>query len=254
MGTTRAICRIPAIAVVLVLLVCGGLSAWVLFSGFWLNVETALKEVAGRYDAAFPEITMRGGKAAIRGQQPHFAIRDKNLLVVIDTRETKQKEAPDYLKDVSDGAVIGSESVVIKSQGQIQAIPLKWIPDFVINSQNLKALLNEYLPMVTRLVLLVVILYFIVVKTLQAIIFALLPYFASRFYAVALTYGEAVKIAAVALVPPVALDLFLYLSGIKIPKTFIIYFALYIALLILAVRDLARSKPLPMGPSTSINP
>ena len=255
MGTARFICKIPAIGVAPILLVCAGLSAWGFFSWFWLDVERLLKLAADRYDAAFPEITMRDGKAAIREQQPRFInVGDKKLIVVIDTRETKQKDASDYLKDVSDGAVLSRDSLVIKNQGQLQAIPLKWIPDFVINSHNLKALLNKYLPMVTGLLLLVLMVYFIVVKTLQALIFALLPYFASRPYSVALTYGEAVKIAAVALVLPVALDLFLYLSGIKIPKAFIIYIALYVALLVLAVRDLARNKPLRMGPSTSIDP
>jgi len=253
-GTARSICKIPAIVVVLILLVCAGLSAWELYSSFWPTVDTALKELARRYDAKLPEITMRSGKAEIRGQQPHFIVKDKSLVLVIDTREDRQKDASDYLKDVSDGAVLIRDSVVIKSKGQIQAIPLKWIPDFVFNSQNLKTLLNEYLPMVTRLLLLVLLLYFIVVKLLQAIIFALLTYFASRFYSVALTYGEAVKIAAVALVPPVVLDLLFYLLGIKLPNAFIIYFVLYVALLVLAVLDLARSKPLPMGPSTSINP
>lgn len=99
-----------------------------------------------------------------------------------------------------------------------------------------------------------VILFFIVVKPLQALIFALLPYFAARSYSVALTYGEGVKIAVVAMVPPVVLDLFLDLSGLNIPMSFILYFGLYIALLIFAVRDLVQGKTLPIGPSTSINP
>ncbi len=239
----------------LVLLVCAGLSSWGLFSSFWPKVETVLELVADKYDAVLPEITIRGGKASIREEQPHFIDTGyKELVVVIDARENKQKDALDYLKDVSTGAVLSRDSVVTKSQGQIRIIPLKGIPDMVINSQSLKALLAQYLPMVTRLVVLAVILYFLLVKPLQAIILALLPYFAGRSYSIALTYGEAIKIAAVAMVPPVALDLFLSLSGIKIPMLFTIYFGLYFVLLILAVRDLVRSKPLPMGPSTSINP
>jgi hypothetical protein len=255
MGTARSICRIPAIAVVLVLLGCAGLSAWGLFSWFWPKVGTVLEHVVGTYDAVLPEITIRDGKASIREQQPHFIdLGEKDLVVVIDTRENKQKDALDYLKDVSTGAVLARDSVFTKSQGQIRIIPLTGIPDLVVNSRNLKALLDEYLPTVTWVFILVVILYFLIVKPLQALIFALLPQVAARSYSVALTYGEAIKLSAVAMVPPVTLDLFLDLSGIGIPMAFIIYFGLYIALLILAVRDLVHSSPLQTGPSTSINP
>ncbi len=255
MGTARDICRIPVIVVVLVLLACAGLSAWGLYAWFWPKVETVLEHVADKYDALLPEITIRDGKATIREQQPHFIdIGEKDLAFVIDTRENKQKDALDYLKDVSTGAVLTKDSIITKSQGQIRIIPFKGLPDLVINSHNLKALLAEYLPTVTRLFILVIILYFLVVKPLQAIILALLPYLVARSYSAALTYGEAIKLSALAMAPPVVLDLFLDLSGINIPMPFIIYFALYIALLILAVRDLVHSKPLQAGPSTSINP
>jgi hypothetical protein len=254
-GTARSICKMPAIVVALVLLVCSGLSAWGLFSGFWPGVETFLRLAVDKYDALLPAITIQGGKASIHEQQPHFIdLGDKDLVAVIDTREGKEKDAQDYLKDATAGAVLTRESIVTKSQGQLRIIPLQGAPDLVINSSNVRAILNEYLPLASRLVLLAVILYFVFIKPLQAIIFALLPYFAARSYSVALTYGESVKIAAVVMVPPVALDLFLHLSGIQIPVAFVFYFGLYIALLILAVRDLVHSKPLEAGPSTTINP
>jgi hypothetical protein len=105
----------------------------------------------------------------------------------------------------------------------------------------------------SRLFILVIILYFLIVKPLQALIFCTVAH-AARSYSTELSYGEAIKLSTVAMVPPVTLDLFLDLSGIGIPMAFIIYFGLYIGLLILAVRDLVRSSPLPTGPSTSINP
>ena len=255
MGTARSICKLPAIAVVLILLVCAGLSAWGLYSWVWPKVGTVLEYVVGTYDALLPEITIRDGQASIREQQPHFIdTGDKDLVAVVDTRENKQKDALDYLKDVSTGAVLTRDSVVTKSQGQIRIIPLKGIPDLVVNSRNLRAFLDEYLPTVTRIFILVVLLYFLIVKPLQALIFALLPHVVARSYSTALTYGEAIKLSAVAMVPPVTLDLFLDLSGIGIPMAFIVYFGLYIGLLILAVRDLVHSGPLPTGPSISINP
>jgi hypothetical protein len=245
----------PAIVVALVLLVAAGFSAWGLYSWFWPKVETFLEHVTDRYDALVPQITISGGKASIQEQQPYYIeTGEKDLVLAIDTREGKEKDALDYLKDVSTGAVLTRDSVVTKSQGQIRIIPLKEMPDVVVNSKNVRHVVKKYLPLAGSLILLVIMLYFLVIKPLQAIIFALLPYLAARSYAVALTYGEAVKIAAVAMVPPVALDLLFNLSGINIPLAFIIYFGLYIALLILAVRDLARSMPVPAGPSTSINP
>jgi len=97
MGTARSICKIPAIAVVLILLACAGLSAWGLYSWVWPKVGTVLEYVAGSYDALLPEITIRDGKASIREQQPHFIdTGDKDLVVVVDTRENMQKEAFDW--------------------------------------------------------------------------------------------------------------------------------------------------------------
>ncbi len=255
MGTTRAICRLPVIVVVLVLLACAGFSAWGLYSWLWPKVETTVQFVVDKYDALVPEITIHDGTATISAPQPYYVkTGDKNVAVVIDTRENKEKDALDYLKGVQAGAVLTRESVVTKSQGQIRILPLKNAPNFVMNSRNIRALFTRYGPIATRLVILVLVIYFLVVKPLEAIILALIPYLGARSYSVRLNYGEAIKIAVVAMIPSVTLDLFLDLSGIRIPMPIVIYFGLYFALLFLAVWDLVRSEPSPAGPSTTINP
>ncbi|MGB6066848.1 MAG: DUF1189 family protein [Desulfomonilaceae bacterium] len=255
MGTTRAICRLPVIVVVLVLLACAGFSAWGLYAWLWPKVESTFAFLTDKYDALVPEIIIHDGTATISAPQPYYVkTGDKDVAVVIDTRENKEKDALDYLKNVQAGAVLTRDSVVTKSQGQIRILPLKSVPNFVINSRNIKALFTRYEPIAVRLVILVLTLYFLVVKPLEAIIFALVPYLGARSYSVLLNYGEAIKIAVVAMIPSVTLDLFLDLSGIRIPMAIIIYFGLYLALLFLAVRDLVRNEPSPVGPSTSINP
>ena len=142
MGTARSSCKIPAVAGL-----CDsfGLHGVEHVGALLMGLAQGRNcfGIRRRSVRRLVRITVHDGKASIREEQPHFIeTGDKDLAVVIDTRENKQKDALDYLKDVSTGAVLARDSVVTKSQGQIRIIPLKGIPDLVVNSRNLRALLR----------------------------------------------------------------------------------------------------------------
>jgi len=255
-GIARSICSQSALVAIAALLICAAVSA---FAIVWANapkVESFLNSTVQKYDVFLPEITFKNGHASIREKQPYFIDTGggKELVVAIDTREGKENEALDYLSGAESGAVLTRNSLLTKDRGQTRIISLKEMPDFVFNSRNLQELLDLYLPTAIRYGTILVVIYFLFVKPLQVLILGLIPYFGARAYSVPLTFGEAMKIASIAMIPPVLMDILAQSAGIRLPFEFVLYFALYILLLCLAVRDLVRNSGLETDPTVGINP
>ncbi|HMK37136.1 MAG TPA: DUF1189 family protein [Desulfomonilaceae bacterium] len=251
MGIARKIIGIPVLAIVLIILAAVGLSTWSLVSTGGERIESLVDRGVEKYDVYLPEITIRRGEASIRGKQPYFVdTGEKDLVVVIDTREEKSADALDYLKDAEAGAVLNRDRITVKNQGKIQVIPLKEFPDVVLNSQNLRDMVQDYMPTVIRVGILLVAFYFFFVKLFQVLLLALIPYIATRSYNARLTYGQAVKISTAAMAGPVILDVLMECAGIRIPGWFILYFVIYSGILALLIRDLvvgSRSEASPLS-------
>jgi hypothetical protein len=207
------------------------------------KAESLILQVADKYDAYLPEIVISNGTASIKREEPFFVdtFGEKDLVLVIDTRHNNVAKALDYLKEAKVGAVLTRDSVVTKSQNQIRVVPLKGIPDMTVNSTEIRSLAEEYMPVVAKWAWALVLSYFLFAKSFQILALALIPYFGARAYSVALTYGQALKIAAAAMVPPVLSDVLLGYCDLWITGSFVVYFGLYIGVLILAVGDLVRS-------------
>jgi hypothetical protein len=243
-GLTLLVIRTPLVAALAVIGVCAVLST-VGATFYWTpKVEALVQHVVTAYDDLMPEITIRDGKASIRKQQPYVVDRldDQGLTVVIDTRDNKLQEALAYLKETEFGLVLTQKAVLLKSHDGIRMFSLKGLPDMVLNSASIQDLAEQHLPMMFRVAAVLVAVYFLLVKLLQAIFFALVPLFWARHWSVLLTYGESFRIAAFAMVPPVLLDLFQHFTGIEIPASFYVYFGLYVALLVLAGREVVLSS------------
>lgn len=235
--------RTHALVAALIVAVCIGVSSWGLMSALVPKAKQVLDGVADQYDTYLPEITIKKGQASVRVEQPFRLdeLAKEGVLVAIDTREGKLKDALNYLKDAKTGLVLTRDSFVVKNEGQIRIFPLKDLPDMTINSAEIRALLEKYLPTVVQWVWGLVIAYFLFAKPIQLLVLGMIPYFGARSYSVSLTYGEALKVSSFAMVPPVLLDVLLNLSGASLAGAFILYFAAYIGLLILSVWDLVKS-------------
>lgn len=242
-GIAKSISSQSAVVAIAAVLICAAVSAFALV---WVNapkLEDFLNSAVQKYDVFLPEITFKDGHASIRENQPYFIDTGsgKDLAVVIDTRGGKETDALDYLKQADTGVVLTREGLVTKDRGTIRIISLKDMPDFVFNSRNLQDLLDRFLPTIIRYGTILVVIYFLFVKPLQVLLLSLIPYFGARAYSVPLTFGQAMRIASIALIPPVLMEALVELTGVSLPAAFIFYFGLYIVLLCLAVRDLVRN-------------
>jgi hypothetical protein len=239
MAIARSIIRTPTIAALGVIAICAVFSAVGAYQYWTPKVDAVAAYIAKSYDDFMPEVTIRNGKASIKKQQPYFVDRlaDENVTVVIDTRENKLPEALGYLKDSEVGLALTRETVVIKTREGMRMISLKGFPDMVLNSDLLLDIVDHYLPMLSRVAAVLVAIYFLVAKLVQALILALVPFLWARYSSVQPIYGQAFKIASFAMVPPVMLDLFQYFAGTKVPAAFLVYFGLYLVLLVVAARE-----------------
>jgi hypothetical protein len=254
MGVTISIIRAPVILVILVLVVCIGLSAYITSSMVTPIIDTVVDHGIGMFDDIFPEITIRHGKASITKQQPYLIdkIDEKYFTIIIDTRDGKQGEAMNYLKNVGAGVVLTQDAVVTKNNGQIRIIPLKGMPDIVLNAAMLRDIADKYLPLVKPVIAIAAIIYFAIVKPIQMLILALIPFLWARSTKTAVTYGQAVKLSVFGMAPPVLLAVICAFTGMRIPGWFYIYFVLYVGLMVLAARDVVKSLRASAEPSFEI--
>jgi hypothetical protein len=256
MGIAISIIRAPVILVIFILIACIGLSAFATTSIIMPTVDMLVGYGIRMYDDILPEIKIQNGKASVSKQQPFLVdkIDEKYFTVIIDTRDGKQGEALNYLNNVEAGLVLTQDAVVTKNNGQIRVIPLKAMPDIVLNAATLRDLADKYLPYVKPVISISATIYFIIVKPIQMLILALIPFLWASSAKTPISYGQALKISIFGMIPPVLLEVFCYFTGTTIPSWFYIYFVFYAVLMVLAAIDLVKSLRAPTEPSFEIQP
>ena len=254
MGVTISIIKAPVILVLLVFVFCIGLSAYVTTSMLTPAVDKLVDYGISAYGEIFPEITIRNGKASITKQQPYVLdkIDEKYFTVIIDTRDGKQGEGINYLKNVEAGLVLTQDSIVTKNNGQIRIIPLKGMPDIVLNAALLRDLADKYLPLAKPVIAIGATVYYAIVKTIQMLLFALIPFLWARRSNPRATYGQAVKLSVFGMAVSVLLGAVSTYGGLTISGWFYIYFVLYAGLMVLAAGGLVSNLRAAAGPSSEI--
>jgi hypothetical protein len=243
MGIARTIVRLPALVIILIATVLLGLSAWSLLNFGEKHAQRLLDLILDQYDAYVPEITVKNGQASIRQPQPYqIDIGTKDVIIMIDTREGNQGEALNYLKDVVTGAVLTRDSLVTKNQGRIQVLPLKDVPDIVLNSATLRDLKEEYFPLIVKIGAVAAITYELFAKCFEIFMFALIAYLTARLMKGAISYGLSLKVAVASLIIPVLFEIISLSVETRIPGTFFIYFIIYAGLVVLITWDYVRSS------------
>jgi hypothetical protein len=255
MRLALSILRTPAIVVVLMVGLCVALSAYGFMSWGTPKVRSVIDQMVDQYDSYFPEITIVRGQASIKKPQPYYVDfgQGKNAPIIIDTREGFENEALGYLEKAREGFVLTRNSLVVKNKGQLRIVPLAEMPDFVLNADSLRALVERFVPTVIAVVAVLVVIYFLFAKSFQVLVLALIPFVWAKVGKVTLSYGQAVKISAFSMVPPVALmglqDLFGAPAGGKL-----VYFGLYLVLLIVLSAMVSRSLRSETEPYGGITP
>jgi Protein of unknown function (DUF1189) len=255
MRLARSITEMHPIVILLILVAAIALSTWGLVLTGGKKLEVWVHRGVDKYDAYLPEITIKHGQASIQGKQPYFVkTGEKNFVAVIDTREGEQNGARNYLKNAPEGVVLTRTNIAVKDHDKIQIIPLKEVPDMVLNARNLRKIERNYMPKVLRLGAILVTFYYIFAKVLQMLVLGLIPYVAARSYNVKLAYGQALKISSAAMILPVAAEVLLDFSNITIPRWFFFYFLIYIGTLVILTIDLVSSPSSGISPTEPINP
>jgi hypothetical protein len=251
-----SIVKTPAVVVVLMVGLCAGLSALGFMSWGTPKVRTFVDSAVARYDTYFPEVTFEHGHASIKKPQPYYVDfgQGKEAPIILDTRKGFEAEAMGYLKTTAEGFVLTNTTLVVKNKGQIRIVPIENIPDFVLNSDTIRSLVEQYFHRVVAVVAIIVVTYFLFSKSVQALVFALIPFLWARVGKVSVSYGQAAKVSVFCMVPPVVLTVLQDIFGLAFPGRFVVYFGLYLALIVFLAVTLARDLRSGPEPSGEINP
>ena len=254
MGFLRSLTKVHWALIVLVLFASAIASAWAMTYVASHRVERFLDRVIAKYDSVAPEITIQGGKASINKDQPYFVNSDprKGPVVIIDTRRETRKEAFELLKQYEEVALLTRTNFIFKSPDQTRVVALSNLPDMVLNSANLRAFKNRYFTLLVEVVAAVLVVYFLFAKLFQSFILGLVPYLAAQ--AKGVTFPQAFKIAVLALILPVTLDVIAMLTGVPFRTSILTYFLIYAGLIAVATLALRKSEPQSPEFPGAINP
>ncbi len=256
MSSSRIILSFPSRYVVGVVILSSLLSAWAIILELTPEVDNFLERVRNSYDSIVPEITLRDGKASIRERQPHYLSpsSDKDVTIVIDTRDMKQREAYEYIRQTPFAIAITRDFMVLKNHDQLSELSFKNLPDMVINSTTLLSAMNEYSSRIWFMAWIFFIFYCLLNKTAQVCLFAFIPMIVGKRLSAPTTYGESVKLTAAAMVIPVITDFFLSWIGILQSFQTIIYFAIFAVVLVRIIKDNIRNQTDDASSISAISP
>lgn len=232
------------------------LSAWGIILELGPQVDQFMDRIRSSYDSLVPEISIRDGKAHIIERQPHFlsASTDKDVTIVIDTRENKQREAYEYIRHTPYGIAISRDFVVLKNHDQLSELSFKTLPDMVINSTTLLNSLEEYSSRIWLIAWIFFIFYSLLNKTAQVCLFAIIPVIITRRLSCPLTYSEAARFTAGAMIIPVITDFLMRWLSVFSSIENVVYFAIFGVALFKIIKDHVRMNSHDSSVSRSIEP
>ncbi len=242
MSISKTLLTLSPKHVVLIVLVSAFMSAWSTILVLKPQVNQFLERIESSYDSLIPEISIIDGKASIKERQPHYltSLADKDVTLVIDTRDNKQREAYEYIKETPYGVAVSRDFMVFRNHDQLSEISFRNLPDMVINSTSLLGALNEYSSSIWMMAWTFFIFYFLMAKSAQVCLFAFIPMIVTKRLSCPLTFSDATKFTAAALIIPVIVDFLLEWLSILSSVTTLIYFCLYAVILVKISRDYIR--------------
>ncbi len=252
----RSLLRIPAIVIVVLIFAYAGLSAWAIVAAIGPKVERTLDSVTRRYDEVMPKITIRNGKAYAEGPQPHIVRPEgkKGEALVIDTRPDRQDKLLDYFKEGNVVAVLGHEQFMYKNNARVQIYYLKSFPDIVIDTNHLKRLKAEFWPTIEAGAGIALGVYYLLSKTVQMLLLALIAYIVAQAAKAPLSYGGACKLAVLAMLPAVAVDILLDSLGLGLGLQVGAYAIVLLVALGLLIWSFVSAERKPSDPYAAITP
>jgi len=191
-----------------------------------------MEQFAYKLSESMVEFQLKDGKFSFEGEMPYYISSSTGELIVIDTTGSVQ---PKVLDNVITGVLITEDKVYMKINNSSKEIDLATLKETELNKQ----MLIEFLPQVSWLVLIVMMIAFVFelgFKLLNAIILALMGIFINSMYKTDLKYKQILNFSIYSLTLPMLIKLGIDLTGYVIPSFFIIYWAVSITYLSLAIR------------------
>lgn len=245
MGFVRSLSKSPAIIPVVLFLLCITASAYFFVQSIVPEANRLIDRGLNLYDEHFPTISIQDGKASVDVEQPwRLDSKDADVpVVIIDTREETDLDPQSILKKHSDVVILTRDMLFLKNKGEIRIIDLKNVPDFVINSENLRDLKKRMIPKAATWAVVLLSIYFFLSKTVQVLLFALIPLLVGKSGPEPPTYGASVKLAVYAMVPAVIVGSALFMSSVSYVLNTLVYLVVFLAVLILFSVALRSGKP-----------
>ncbi len=220
------------------------------------QVDYFMERIQSSYDSMVPEISIKDGKASISERQPHYLSpsSDKDVTIVIDTRDNKQREAYEYIRQTPYGIAISRDFLVLKNHDQLSELSFKTLPDMVINSTSLLSALNDYSSKIWLIAWIFFIFYCLLNKIAQVCLFAFIPIIITRRLSCPVNYSEAVRFTAGAMIIPVITDFIMKWLSIFSSMEAVVYFGIYALALFRIIKDHVRMSSNDPSVLKSIDP
>lgn len=226
--------------VVVILGLCILLSAIVSTFTYGFEFLALFKKVASKFDLYCPEISIFDGRATIREKQPYFVElpQDKNVMIVIDTREEPKPKPITNFKENSTGILLLRNSLIVKNRDEMSEINLEKFPDMILNSQTLLDALNNYRSSILLVLFIIGLVYYGMSKITQTLICAMAIFLVTRQLSIPFGFGRGFKLAIFIIAPATMVDLALKSLNVLSGSQLYIYLGCYAGTMFWLVKDL----------------
>lgn len=197
-------------------------------------IKPVVEELAVRINNNVPDFKLENGEFSYEGDMPHYISSSTNEVFVIDTTGQTGGEV---LENVMSGMVITKEKIYLKQNlGELRIINLKEYKGIEFTKEDVV----EFLPKLSWIVFIFIAFGFIFVfgwKLLNAVILALLGLAVNAALNANMRYDNLLNISIYALTLPLLLQLAVDLSGYSVPGFGLIYWAISILYVFMAVKS-----------------
>lgn len=206
----------------------------------FLLVENAMERTALELSASMPDFQLKDGKFSFEGKMPYYISSSTNEVFVIDTTGTVDEKV---LYNSMSGILITEDRLYIKNGLQQQSMRFSELGDVEFNKQKL----IEFLPKLSWLVLIFMLLWFVFVlggQLLFAAMLALIGLAISSGLNTDLKFKHLLNFSIYALTLPMIIDLAVDISMLPVSQFlfFVIYTVIAVAYLFNAVKAYKESS------------
>lgn len=197
----------------------------------YILVKTAVEQATFELNESMIEFQLKDGRFSFEGEMPYYISNSTDEVFVIDTTGSV---GPEALDNVITGILITENKVYLKSNERLQEFDLSMFNQVEFNKQ----MLIELLPQISLLVLIFMIVGFVFAlgfKLLSAVFLALIGVLINSIYKTDLKYKQLFNFSIYALTLPMLIKLGVDFSGYIFPTFFVIYWAIAIVYLTVAI-------------------